>query len=51
MQDNWIGRSEGLEFNLEAPELGTSIAGYTTRRDTVYGITFLALAAENPLVD
>ena len=51
MQDNWIGRSEGLEFNLEAPELGTSIAAYTTRPDTVYGITFLALAAEHPLVD
>ena len=51
MQDNWIGRSEGLEFNLEAPELGTSIAAYTTRPDTVYGITFLALAAEHPLVE
>ena len=51
MQDNWIGRSEGLEFNLEAPELGTTIAAYTTRPDTVYGITFLALAAEHPLVD
>ncbi len=51
MQDNWIGRSEGLEFNLEAPELDTSIAAYTTRPDTVYGITFLALAAEHPLVD
>ena len=51
MQDIWIGRSEGLEFNLEAPELGTSIAAYTTRPDTVYGITFLALAAEHPLVD
>lgn len=51
MQDNWIGRSEGLEFNLEASELDTSIAAYTTRPDTVYGITFLALAAEHPLVD
>ena len=51
MQDNWIGRSEGLEFELDAPELGEKIAAYTTRPDTVYGITFLALAAEHPLVE
>ena len=51
MQENWIGRSEGLEFELEAPELGEKIAAYTTRPDTVYGITFLALAAEHPLVE
>ena len=51
MQDNWIGRSEGLEFTLDAPELGEKIAAYTTRPDTVYGITFLALAAEHPLVE
>lgn len=51
MQENWIGRSEGLEFNLEVPELGEKIAAYTTRPDTVYGITFLALAAEHPLID
>ncbi len=51
MQENWIGRSEGLEFNLQVPELGESIAAYTTRPDTVYGITFLALAAEHPLIE
>lgn len=51
MQENWIGRSEGLEFNLEVPELGEKIAAYTTRPDTVYGITFLALAAEHPLIE
>lgn len=51
MQENWIGRSEGLEFNLEIPELGEKIAAYTTRPDTVYGITFLALAAEHPLIE
>ena len=51
MQENWIGRSEGLEFSLDCPALGTKIAAYTTRPDTVYGITFLALAAEHPLVD
>ena len=51
MQENWIGRSEGLEFYLNVPELGESIAAYTTRPDTVYGITFLALAAEHPLIE
>ena len=51
MQRNWIGRSEGLEFQLEVPALGKSISAYTTRPDTVYGITFLALAAEHPLMD
>lgn len=51
MQENWIGRSEGLEFKLDVPELGEKIAAYTTRPDTVYGITFLALAAEHPLIE
>ena len=51
MQENWIGRSEGLEFNLDVPELGEKIAAYTTRPDTVYGITFLALAAEHSLIE
>ena len=51
MQENWIGRSEGLEFSLDVPELGEKIAAYTTRPDTVYGITFLALAAEHPLIE
>ena len=51
MQENWIGRSEGLEFRLPAPVLATEIPVYTTRPDTVFGITFLALAPEHPLVD
>ncbi|AOH47523.1 leucine--tRNA ligase [Selenomonas sp. oral taxon 920] len=51
MQENWIGRSEGLEFRLPAPTLDTEIPVYTTRPDTVFGITFLALAPEHPLVE
>ena len=51
MQENWIGRSEGLEFRLPAPALSTEIPVYTTRPDTVFGITFLALAPEHPLVE
>ncbi len=51
MQENWIGKSAGLEFSMEIPELGESVAVYTTRPDTAFGITFLALAAEHPLVE
>lgn len=51
MQENWIGRSEGLEFSMEIPEIGETVSVYTTRPDTVFGITFLALAAEHPLVE
>ena len=51
MQENWIGRSEGLEFNIDVPELGEKLAVYTTRPDTAYGITFVALAAEHPIVE
>lgn len=51
MQANWIGRSEGLEFNIEVPELGEKLPVYTTRPDTAYGITFVALAAEHPIIE
>lgn len=50
MQHNWIGRSEGLEFSFEIPALNDSVAVYTTRPDTAYGVTFMALAAEHPLL-
>lgn len=50
MQRNWIGRSEGLEFSFEIPSLNDSVAVYTTRPDTAYGVTFMALAAEHPLI-
>ena len=51
MQANWIGRSEGLEFRLPAPALDAEIPVYTTRPDTVFGMTFVALAPEHPLVE
>lgn len=50
MQHNWIGRSEGLEFSFEIPALNDTVAVYTTRPDTAYGVTFTALAAEHPLI-
>ncbi|MBI4301176.1 MAG: leucine--tRNA ligase [Chloroflexi bacterium] len=50
MQHNWIGRSEGVEiaFPLAGGEEPISI--FTTRPDTIYGVTFLVLAPEHPLV-
>lgn len=50
MQHNWIGRSEGLEFSFEISALNDTVAVYTTRPDTAYGVTFMALAAEHPLI-
>jgi leucyl-tRNA synthetase len=52
MQAKWIGRSEGarLGFTLTAPEDGIdSVEVYTTRPDTLFGMSFLALAPEHPL--
>lgn len=51
MQENWIGRSEGLELTFDVPELDEKISVYTTRPDTSFGITFLALAPEHKLVE
>jgi leucyl-tRNA synthetase len=52
MQRNWIGKSYGAEvqFGLAEPVAGVdSIAVFTTRPDTLYGVTFLSIAAEHPL--
>ncbi len=52
MQTNWIGRSEGVEFDLTAgghSEL--KIPVFTTRVDTVFGMTYVVLAPEHPLVE
>jgi len=51
MQTNWIGRSEGVEFDLPVdgrPDL--KIGVFTTRVDTVFGMTYVVLAPEHPLV-
>lgn len=50
MQKNWIGRSEGLEFSFDIPLLHEKVAVYTTRPDTIYGVTFVVLPPEHPLV-
>jgi leucyl-tRNA synthetase len=51
-QRNWIGRSEGLEFSLTVEgHPGVVIPVFTTRPDTIYGMTYVVLAPENHLVD
>ena len=54
MQKNWIGRSEGVElaFGLDVPGVEEKeIRVFTTRPDTVYGVTSMVLAPEHPLVE
>ena len=52
MQEAWIGRSEGAEllFALEKESLG-DLKVFTTRPDTVFGVTYMVIAPEHPLVD
>lgn len=50
MQSNWIGRSEGTEIHFPLENSDKIIKVFTTRPDTVYGVTFMALPPEHPLV-
>ncbi len=58
MQENWIGRSEGLEFSFSLSDsskelLNGNFSGFevfTTRADTIYGVKYTALSAEHPIV-
>ncbi len=58
MQDNWIGKSEGLEFDFLLDERSCSkllnkfksFSVFTTRADTIYGVTYAALAPKHPIV-
>ncbi len=50
MQGNWIGRSTGAKVDFTVAETGDPCPVFTTRPDTIYGVTFMALAPEHPLV-
>jgi leucyl-tRNA synthetase len=53
MQRNWIGRSDGVEIGFDISHCGLEekeIRTFTTRIDTIFGVTFLVLAPEHPLV-
>ena len=49
MQKNWIGRSEGVEIRFDIAGSAQSLSVYTTRPDTLYGVTYVAVAAQHPL--
>jgi leucyl-tRNA synthetase len=49
MQANWIGRSEGLQIDFSIENSQDTLSVYTTRPDTLMGVTYVAVAAEHPL--
>ncbi len=51
MQSNWIGKSTGLSCDFKIENSEESISIFTTRPDTIYGVTFMSVAAEHPLID
>ncbi len=54
MQTNWVGRSEGVEIEFDISEYGLdekAFTTFTTRIDTIFGVTFVVIAPEHPLVE
>ncbi len=49
-QENWIGRSYGAEIDFPLTEKG-SLRVFTTRADTIFGVTFMCIAPEHPLIE
>ena len=51
MQEKWIGKSEGVEINFKVENKNLDIKIFTTKPETIYGVTFLVIAPESPLID
>ena len=51
LERNWIGRSEGSQFKMKIQDSEEFFEVFTTRLDTVFGMSFVVLAPEHPLVD
>ncbi len=49
MQENWIGKSRGLQFRFKPVNFADEIEVYSTRPDTIFGASFVAVAAEHPV--
>ena len=50
LQRNWIGKSVGAEVKFEIPSIKSNITVFTTRPDTLFGVTYMVLAPEHPFV-
>ena len=50
MQTNWIGKSEGCELTFEVVDSDIKLTAFTTRPDTIYGVTYMVIAPEHELV-
>lgn len=50
-QENWIGKSTGAFVNFELNGSSEQLRIYTTRPDTLYGVTFMVIAPEHPIID
>ncbi|MGN1342406.1 MAG: leucine--tRNA ligase [Bacilli bacterium] len=50
-QENWIGKSTGAYVNFTVKETDDKLKVYTTRPDTLFGVTFMVVAPEHPLID
>lgn len=51
MQQNWIGKSYGCEIEFPVEDADETVRVFTTRADTLHGVTFMSLAPEHPLVE
>jgi leucyl-tRNA synthetase len=51
MQENWIGKSHGVNIFFSWKKTGERVTVFTTRADTIFGATYVVLAPEHPLVD
>jgi len=51
MQKNWIGKSVGAEINFKINQLDKSLKIFTTRPDTIYGATFIAVSINHPIIN
>jgi len=51
MQRNWIGKSTGVEVDFTVEGTGEKLAIFTTRQDTLFGVTFMSIAPEHPMLE
>ena len=51
MQRNWIGKSTGLQCDFQVDGTNEKLSIFTTRPDTIFGVTFMSIAAEHPLLE